>query len=59
MTHLNLKNNEQNAWEELKKLLSERITAAESGAVSDKTFKQITDEAVQKWNNSQPKTHNQ
>jgi hypothetical protein len=37
---------EQDAWEELKALLQERIASAEGGAVSTKTVAQITEEAL-------------
>lgn len=39
-------NKEQKAWNELQALLSSRITDAENGAVSNKTFDQITDEVI-------------
>lgn len=37
---------EQQAWEELKALLQERIAAAERGKVSSKTFRQIAEETL-------------
>lgn len=37
---------EQQAWEELKSLLQERIAAAEQGKVSSKTFRQIAEETL-------------
>jgi Antitoxin ParD len=43
-------NDEKKAWQELQNLLTARIAAAESGAVSNKTFAQITEETIQKWN---------
>lgn len=43
-------NDEKKAWQELQTLLTARISAAESGAVSSKTFAQITEETIQKWN---------
>ena len=39
-------NEEQEAWNELQALLASRISDAENGAVSSKTFDQITDEAI-------------
>jgi len=39
---------EQKAVSELKTLLSGRIAAAESGAITTKTFAQITNETIQK-----------
>ena len=38
---------EQTAWEELQSMLSSRIAKAEDGAVSQKTFSQITDAVIQ------------
>jgi hypothetical protein len=43
-------NEEQKAWQELQTLLTARISAAKSGAVSSKNFAQITEETIQKWN---------
>ncbi len=43
-------NDEKKAWQELQNLLTARISAAESGAVSSKTLAQITEETIQKWN---------
>jgi len=37
---------EQEAWSKLQALLSSRISEAESGAISNKTFDQITDEVI-------------
>ena len=42
--HINDK--EQKAWEELQSLLSSRIANAEKGAISNKTFNQITEETI-------------
>jgi uncharacterized protein (DUF1778 family) len=39
-------NKEQEAWNELQALLASRISDAENGAVSNKTFDQITDEVT-------------
>ena len=39
-------NKEQEAWNELQALLASRISDAENGAVSNKTFDQITDEVI-------------
>lgn len=50
---------EQKAWQELQALLTARITAAESGAVSGKTFAQITEETIQKWNATNEPLSNQ
>ncbi len=41
-----INNKEQKAWEELQNLLSSRITNAEKGAISNKTFDQITEEVI-------------
>jgi len=43
-------NDEKKVWQELQNLLTARISAAESGAVSSKTLAQITEETIQKWN---------
>ncbi len=43
-------NDDKKAWQELQNLLTARISAAESGAVSNKTLAQITEETIQKWN---------
>ena len=40
-------NDEEQAWQELKILLSERIAQAESGKVSSKTFDQIVEDELQ------------
>ncbi|NES23005.1 MAG: antitoxin [Symploca sp. SIO3E6] len=42
-----LKQDEQQAWDVLKSLLSERVAAAEGGEISTKTFVQITEETLQ------------
>jgi len=39
-------NKEQLAWNKLQALLASRISDAETGAVSNKTFDQITDEVI-------------
>jgi hypothetical protein len=36
----------QEAWDKLQILLSSRINDAENGAISNKTFNQITDEEI-------------
>lgn len=41
---------EQDAWNELKSILLSRIEAAESGEISDKSFKQITEETLKASN---------
>ncbi|NEP62292.1 MAG: antitoxin [Symploca sp. SIO2G7] len=38
---------EQQAWDALKSLLSERVAAAKRGEISNKTFEQITEETLQ------------
>ncbi len=43
-------NKEQEAWNELQALLASRISDAENGAVSNKTFDQITDEVIRGLN---------
>jgi len=40
--------NKQDAWNELQALLTSRIINAEKGAISTKTFDQITDEMIKK-----------
>ena len=40
----------QEAWNELQALLASRISDAENGAVSTKTFDQITDEMIKEKN---------
>jgi Antitoxin ParD len=52
-------NEEQKAWQELQTLLTARIAAAESGAVSSKTFAQITEETIQKWKETNEPLSNQ
>lgn len=39
---------EEDAWEELKSILSSRIEKAESGAVSNKTMRQIAEDRLKK-----------
>jgi len=40
-------NDEEQAWQELKLLLRERIKEAENGEISTKTFEQIVEEELQ------------
>ncbi|ETX07735.1 antitoxin [Candidatus Entotheonella palauensis] len=37
---------EQQAWDELKAVITERVNAANKGAVSSKTFEEVTEETL-------------
>ena len=44
--NIDITDDEQKAWEELKAVITERVDAASNGAVSSKTFDEVADETL-------------